>query len=310
MHVNYNQAFSFSGKGISSILKLAESGIYSLDGLAIHAVKVSDGDLAAVKNTISLLVDIGYITINKNKCQLIKERASDQHAQIKKLLQQKLKQDNVLEQVAQVIREGSWIKPSSLFNGLNGVLPILSYLLLVKYDSNKRSYYLTENGNKIFKDNLGKTLEQLKKEQKSQEERGEKAEEYILKLELKRLKGHPQYNEIKRVSMENVSAGFDIQSFKSLESTSIDKLIEVKSFLGSQQRIYWSINEVKVASRKKEDYIICIVDSSKIKDKDYICKEIPNPCKYFEMDNYTEKTTKKYFDIEPQNFLIHLKDDD
>ena len=306
MHVNYNQAFSFSGKGISSILELAESGIYSLNGLAIHSVKASDGELAAVKNTISLLVDIGYITINKGKCQIIEQRPV---AQLKKILLEKLKQENILEQVAQVIREGEggWIKPSSLFNGLNGVLPVCSYLDLVKYDSKKQRYYLTENGIKTFKNNFGKTIEQLKKEQKSQEERGEKAEEYILELELKRLKEHPKFEKIKRISMENVSAGFDIQSFKSLESTYIDKLIEVKSFLGRQQRIYWSINEIKVASRKKEDYILCIVDSSKINDKDYIYKEIPNPYKHFEMSNYTEKTTKKYFEIEPQNFLILLK---
>ena len=309
MHVNYNQAFSFSGKGISSILELAESGIYTFDGLAIHVVKESNFELAAVKNTISLLVDIGFIAVNKNKCQLVIQHSDEQQNELKKILQQKLKKDNILEQVAQVVREDEWIKPSSLFDGLNGVLPLLSYLRLVNYDSKNRRYNLTKNGNKIFKSNLGKTLEQLKKEQKSQEERGEKAEEYILKLELKRLKGHPQYNKIKRISNDNVSAGFDIQSFKSLESNKIDKLIEVKSFLGTQ-RIYWSINEVKVASKKMNNYSLCIVDSSKIKDKDYIYKEIINPYEYFSMNDHTEKSVKKYFEIEPQNFLINLKNDD
>jgi len=308
MNVNYNQAFSFSGKGISSILELAESGVYTFDGLAIHIVKESNFELSAVKNTISLLVDIGFIAINKNKCQLVSQYSAEQQTELKKILQQKLKQDNILEQVAQVVREGEWIKPLSLYNGLNGVLPLLSYLNLVEYDSKKRRYVLTENGNKIFKSNLGKTLEQLKKEQKSQEERGEKAEEYILKLELSRLKGHPQYDEIKRISNENVSAGFDIQSFKSLDSNKIDKLIEVKSFLGTQ-RIYWSINEVKVASKKMNNYSLCIVDSSKINDKDYKYQEIINPYEYFSMSSHTNKIIKKYFEIEPQNFLIHLKDE-
>ena len=168
-------------------------------------------------------------------------------------------------------------------------------------DINLENLAANEN---LIKRYLIKSPEQLKAEMKAQEERGEVAEEYVLNLELERLKKHPLRKEIKRTSLEDVKAGFDIQSFKSLESTRIDKFIEVKSFKERNERFFWSINEIKKSAKMKNDYILFIVNYSKINDKEYTCREIPNPYEVFKMEEYIKEIKDEKFKIEPQNFLI------
>ena len=125
-----------------------------------------------------------------------------------------------------------------------------------------------------------------------------------MNLELERLKKHPLQKEIKRTSLEDVKAGYDIQSFKSLGSTKIDKFIEVKSFKERNERFFWSINEIKKSAKMKNDYILFIVNYSKINDKEYTCREIPNPYEVFKMEQYIKKINDEKFKIEPQTFLI------
>ena len=55
-----------------------------------------------------------------------------------------------------------------------------------------------------------------------------------------------------------------------------------------------------------ESYSLFIVDSSKIKDKNYFYKEIINPYEYFKMKSYIEKITEEHYEIQPQNFIITL----
>ena len=54
-----------------------------------------------------------------------------------------------------------------------------------------------------------------------------KAEQFILKYEQNRLIGHKNYEKIEIISID-VSAGYDIISFKSKDSVNTDKLIEAK----------------------------------------------------------------------------------
>src|SRR5450830_581794 len=120
------------------------------------------------------------------------------------------------------------------------------------------------------------------------EQIAEAAEEFVLECEKIRLKGHPKLNHIKRISLTNVSAGFDIQSFESLHSTEIDKFIEVKSYAGVPG-FHWSINEIDFAKEKGFKYCLIIINSDKVIDSDYTIHEIRNPFDIFQIGNYIKQ---------------------
>lgn len=118
------------------------------------------------------------------------------------------------------------------------------------------------------------TLEQLRQKQEEQNKRGLEAEIFVLKLERVRL---PQKAyKIKRISDFDVSAGYDIVSFSDSDSAVYDRFIEVKCYLGSPH-FYWSENEVDVAKRKGERYILCLVDYTRITEEGYEPEYISNP---------------------------------
>lgn len=118
------------------------------------------------------------------------------------------------------------------------------------------------------------TLEQLRQKQEEQNKRGLEAEIFVLKLEREHL---PQKAyKIKRISDFDVSAGYDIVSFSDSDSAVYDRFIEVKCYLGSPH-FYWSENEVDVAKRKGERYILCLVDYTRITEEGYEPEYISNP---------------------------------
>lgn len=122
------------------------------------------------------------------------------------------------------------------------------------------------------------------KQQEEQSKRGLEAEEFVLALERKRLP--EKALRIKRISDYDVSAGFDIVSFESESSTTYDRFIEVKCYLGNPH-FYWSDNECDVAKCKGEKYSICLVNYDKINTLGYIPDYIVNPAKtVFEDDGW------------------------
>jgi len=300
MQSNYKKGFNTNC--INEIIELVKTGSYTFKSLVDDLKKIFTLDKKnEIENTICLLIESNILlkkTIKLSLNDVLNEN------KIKELIKEKLESDGLLEALASlsyVLDDEQWVNPQDLsLDGYRGALGLFIYIDLVTTKSNR--YKITNPSN--LKKYLKKSPEQLKAEMKAQEERGEVAEEYVLNLELERLKKHPLRKEIKRTSLEDVKAGFDIQSFKSLKSTSIDKFIEVKSFKERNERFFWSINEIKKSAKMKNGYILFIVNYSKINDKDYTCREIPNPYEVFKMEQYIKKINDEKFKIEPQNFLI------
>lgn len=133
------------------------------------------------------------------------------------------------------------------------------------------------------------TLEQLLQKQKEQSQRGLEAEEFIVEYERNRIPGKAY--KIKRISDFDVSAGYDIVSFDSNDSIAHDRFVEVKSYIGNP-RFYWSENEVDVARRKGEKYILCLVDYTRLKEPGYEPEFISNPYeKIFEDSTWLVNTS-------------------
>ena len=148
----------------------------------------------------------------------------------------------------------------------------------------------------------GKTLspEQLEALLEERKIRGAAAEEFVFEYEQRRLHGHPRRDLIRRISVENVMAGYDIISFESTKSIIPDRFIEVKSFTG-REHFYISSGEVKAAHTLQDSYFLYLVNADHIKEPDYEPKIIRNAYTslFGELSEYVVETDVYFIEIKP-----------
>ena len=106
---------------------------------------------------------------------------------------------------------------------------------------------------------------------------GAEAEKAALKYEKRRLCRRSDLSYVKIISNYNVNASYDIISYDSNESRSLDRFIEVKSFIGSRPQFHWSSNEVETAKKYGDQYFIYLVDRAKMSSSDFRPIVIQNP---------------------------------
>ena len=95
-----------------------------------------------------------------------------------------------------------------------------------------------------------------------QRQRGDLAERKVVEIERSRLQslGRPDLAaRVERISLQDVSAGYDINSFEKNEHA---RLIEVKSSVGSQIAFEWSAGERAAAAKHGDAYYIYFVPFS------------------------------------------------
>jgi hypothetical protein len=318
LNVDYSKPF-LSLELIKKIYELAGHGTYTPDSLIESSARLIGAKFDAVHNTVSLLVLSGLVELSDdNYCNA----SSDN--QIHKRLIEYISSDGSLNILSSAIERDEIssnykVNHFKLFPKYRGLIPLATALDIFSVDTKSNFHNLTEYGfellgSKIFESSFnlyddGITPSQLNSRLILQAERGDIAEEFVLGIERRRLAKHSHIEAVKRVSLTNVSAGFDIQSFESDKSEKLDKFIEVKSYLGAPG-FYWSVNEIHVAKEKGELYSLVIVDYSKIDQEDYEPSEIKNPYLIFNMDKHVSKKTTSPFEIEPQNFYISWKNDE
>ena len=123
---------------------------------------------------------------------------------------------------------------------------------------------------------------ELEEERKNKKEIGERAEIIVLEFEKN------QSRKAKRISQENASAGYDIES---QDEDGNVRLIEVKGSTGDEFDIYWSQNEIKTASENRDKYWLYFVPGVDIKLKKSKKPELyPDPiASILESKQYKEK---------------------
>jgi len=137
-------------------------------------------------------------------------------------------------------------------------------------------------------------LDRLKKDIEKKQVYGEEAENFVLEFEKKRLSSHKNPESIKKISDYDVSAGYDIVSYKNHNSSIHDRFIEVKSFIGLPN-FYWSRNEKDISRIKKENYFLYLVDRAKFKTNNYAPMMVKNPYEEIFKNNNWNKQIEKYF---------------
>ena len=96
-----------------------------------------------------------------------------------------------------------------------------------------------------------------------QKEQGKEGEEFALAYERSRITNTALQCKIERISIIDVSAGFDIVSFNDNDSKTFDRFIEVKTYVG-KPHFYWSKNEIEKARLMGDAYFIYLIDFQKI----------------------------------------------
>lgn len=132
---------------------------------------------------------------------------------------------------------------------------------------------LSSKSKRIFK---VLTPEQLEHLQEAQVKQGMRAEEYVLQLERKRLEGHRQIQLVRRISLSNTAAGYDIESFEGPESFMPDRFIEVKSYKG-EEHFFLSLGELEAARELGDRYHLYLVDVERLDSSYYLPAVIRNP---------------------------------
>lgn len=142
---------------------------------------------------------------------------------------------------------------------------------------NHRSAFLSEasNANQAVP-RRSKSAERLTAELARQAEDGAAAEEWVITFERQRLRGHPLQEQVRRISMDDVAAGYDILSFTSTTSLRHDLFIEVKSY-ATRKVFHWSRNEIATAREFGEAYALYLVDRTRCTDDGYIPHIIMGP---------------------------------
>jgi hypothetical protein len=172
--------------------------------------------------------------------------------------------------------------------------------------------------NKLIQNKQRKSISLVDQERnrKNKEENdkitGRLAEEIVEIYEKKRLDVsgfHDEANNVKQISDEKSTLGYDIESFfgKADDITVPDKLIEVKGTTTNVFRFFWSKNEIKTAQKLRQNYWIYFVsDIDKDKKTGNIIRKIQDPFEKIFPLNYFDKDTGEY-GIECDSYIISDK---
>ena len=164
-------------------------------------------------------------------------------------------------------------------------------------DYNKIIKYKT----KTYKLSQERLLEKLE----NQKLIGEIAEEIVLDFEKTRLKneGSLSFSElVRQINIDFSNAGYDLESFTGIVIDGLyNRFIEVKGSTGNILDFHWSLNEIKIAEERKEEYWIYFVSNIDVKSRSSPNEPlmIPNPWKNIFLDDTYAK--------DPENYHVYKK---
>lgn len=163
----------------------------------------------------------------------------------------------------------------------SGIRNFLISLGVLEFESGRNKYKATKELSSYLldRDRVLPYNEFIKKI-RSIEELGRAAELLIFDFEKSKFKNKPTFlREIRHVSLEDVTAGYDIKSFERHKDGSWSpKFIEVKAVSESDWRFYWSKNEISKAKQIGKSYYLYLLPvKSKMALDISLLKQIKDP---------------------------------
>jgi hypothetical protein len=180
---------------------------------------------------------------------------------------------------------------------LSGLLMLLNGMEFVQFKDNNIYFIDTILKRRVDKVNCNQrktSLLELKEQLAIQEQLGNEAEVVAFEFEKKNLLLKNILKIPERVSIFDVTVGYDIASYMTIDSEVPDKFIEVKSCADESMRFYISRNELETAKRKGSNYYIYLFNR---KTNEFTI--ISDPYKVF------FESGEGNWAIEPQVYQIH-----
>jgi hypothetical protein len=225
-------------------------------------------------DTSKLLIDIGVINIKNNKVNLTSELK-----EVIKLDNESIRQFfvNILfKNESHLVKyfgnffdsfvpsENSYRVIPTIEERLknSGVRNFLIGLGALQFESATNSYLVREDlAVYLFHKNKFFAYDQFEKKIKSEKELGLAAETLVYNSEKDKFKNRKNLQKnIRHISLENVMAGYDVQSYEERkDSKIIPKYIEVKAVSQEDWKFYWSRNEINKAKSLRESYYLYLV---------------------------------------------------
>lgn len=126
---------------------------------------------------------------------------------------------------------------------------------------------------------------------------GDLGEDFALSYERQRLHGHPMLSSISIIGRGDIGMGYDILSFESINSTTPDRYIEVKTYTG-EPHFFFSQGEYAAAQKYGIRYYIYLIDSNRISTPGYEPIIIRDPIHTLANDSqWNEKIQNREYSI-------------
>ncbi len=295
------------GEGLYFIWKNLISGVTSLESLAYLRLHHNGKINVDVEIAILLFAQLQIIEIKDDSISLkngIPESSSNDKNffldWISKFLLQFLIVENVIEldEIAYDSQLDRYVLPRRNIKYRYACYRNLLLSLSILDRREDGNYYIEDFLTDIItKENISKaklseaSLMKLLEQQRLQGEIGEK---YIIEYEKKRLELKIDKSKIKRISVLDVSAGYDIISYNDIASATLNRFIEVKTYKG-KPHFHWSANEINTAKVRSNHYFLYLVDFNKISLPLYEPIIICDPISYFELNTEWTSTPESFF---------------
>lgn len=255
----------FENINFSNIQKLYDLSKKNPNNLRAVEIQYARNNLN-FHESLNFLIDINFFSINQNSIE-IKEVSKDSFEKIiLSLIKKNVNYSFCFKSyLSNFLKDETGIisfKPENFYNYKTSHLrDFLISLKYIKYHITEEKYILLNES--ILKE-FGKkefSPEQLKNKILNQEMLGLAAEKIIVNFEVNRIKKFGKNLKVDHISLRDVSAGYDIQSYEGNEKI----FIEVKAVSLSNYKFHLSTNEYQTALNLKDKYYLYLlpVDYSK-----------------------------------------------
>jgi len=256
--MNYDVFDNIEYQSIESLFILCEKNKDNLANVKINYSRFNK----FLKDSLNFLVESNVISTRNNRIEIEKMNDSFKNFLISKLLNSTQYGLPLKEYLSNFEKQDQKLifKPNSTYNSATSSLRnFLISMNLVKHEIDTDQYVLLHEE---LLDKLNKikfSPEELKKQIEKQNQIGLLAEEFIFKYEREKLFEINQNLVPEHISKQDVSAGFDILSYKRIDNKIKKIFIEVKAVSSSNFKFYLSNGEYQSSMKYKDSYFLYLL---------------------------------------------------
>ena len=254
-----------------TLFKLCEKSPSNLNNIKINYSRYS----SHLRETMNFLVDLDVVTIEKNNVNIKASIDNFQQILLNNLLKNPLYGSLIqkyLQHFIKDINNNLIFIPNEKYNIITSSLRnFLISMKILKFDNINNAYILLDPN--ILKSLKKKIFspEQLQKKLEQQNKIGILAEKLIFQKEIQKLKNIDKNLIPDHVSLNDVSAGYDIKSYIKKDNEIYEIFIEAKAVASSNYKFHLSVDEYQTALEFGDKYYLYLlpVDYSNSENFDY-----------------------------------------